>query len=134
MISQAILVAKERQDDGRWRLVVVFIDESAGTKAEKDFFATSILDFRRQVLRYVHTVADSDEVAKVLQLAPIDITPDPVIPPTQEELDKQAFFVLVEKRRRAQTLIDVHAIQPDNKTVADLESALQASFKPEYIG
>lgn len=115
--------------DGRIRFIVEFFDDV--NKVEDEIILTST-----QNLKGILTDRCNQLDKLYSSLVPtglFDITPDPVIPLTQIELDKKTFFGDWDKWLRIKMLIDAGVLVGNELRVVALKDKVKAGFKPEYF-
>lgn len=121
----ANLIQLEKQNDSI-RAVVVF-DDGVKYKVQKDLFLNDITTLvsvcRQTAIKLEALYSNTDKIT----LGPIDLS-DTTIPPTQEELDKQAFFRLVGKKENLK-----RSLSPDHQDIIKAQADVDAAYKAEYF-
>lgn len=118
--------------NGRLHLIVDF---SNGTDhSVKEFiFDTSDQNLQSSVIVELNRLNNLSNLTKTILLGPVD-TNVVVAVPTQEDLDKSAYFQLSNKLNIALAQVSSGILAPDDKLVSDLETSVKSAFKPEYVG
>ncbi len=136
-ITVELIKAEERESF--WKLGVEYVDTDTG-KASRDYFKFNGDD--KSLKRYViNNLKVKEEVKsfdfETLLGTPIDITPDPVIPPTpptDEEIAKSAWFDKLIKMERYQRLVNAKVMTGAETVISDLAAELIADFENSYFG
>ncbi len=119
------IIVNEPTTNGQRHIGVVF-DDGTPEGVRTDYSVSTVEDLKRRL------VADSDrldavaELAKVPVDAPVDTTPI-VIPPTQFEIDKAAYF------KQVAVLAQYKQVFKDaDPTLIAQEALVKTLFLPEY--
>ena len=126
---QAYLQSSELREDGTLRLVIVFTDGSK--KLSREFIINPNQSIKQLTIDTIAQLSQIDDKLK-FPLGLIDLTPDIIPTPTQEEIDKQNYFILLNKWLRLKLDIDRGLLDISDTTFAKLDSDLKASYKIEY--
>lgn len=105
-----------------------------GAEAYRSFTASTLLDLKRQIRNELARLNTSAEVFDGLTLGALDVTEDPVTPPTAAGLAEQAWFKLY--RRWVQVkkdLIDTGVIAANNTKATALLQAVKDGLRVEYV-
>ena len=132
MITAELIKAEER--DNFWKLEVEYTDGS-NISIDSFKFSGNAQSLKRHVMGKVQvkeTVQSFD--FKTLLNKPIDITPDPVIPPTAEEIAKAEWFTKLAKMEKFQRLVRAQVMIGNESAITDLAAELIAEFNNSWFG
>jgi len=129
--------------DGTYRISIEYTDSVSGETFYRQYRQPSVTKkgLRNLARREAETLAANETNDVDIPIGTtIDVTPDPVVPPTpptQAEIDKTAWFDDWEQLQRIMAVFEaVPALAtPARQTLADgLRTSLQAGWKNSYLG
>ena len=118
---------------GQLHVVIAYSD---GTRTfNEDLFLSTPRTLNDVVFKRIAELDALDTYATSLVVGTsISTTPTVVTPPTQAEIDREAWLVNYRKLFKAkQTLVDVGVIPASNSTYAALLSTVQAGLQASYL-
>lgn len=130
MTWTASLKQIEKQN-GQLHLVVAF--NNGTDTVNQDFYIGSITSLKQLCNSTINQLDTLYTFANNTTPGPIDLTPDPVTPPTQAQLDEIQFFQDYARWQKVNGAINMGILTGQETAVVNLKNKVISEFKPAYL-